>query len=282
MKSISPPPYRRDHHETKTPSSALCHRSLSEPEVISFLLSMLTTLVFSLMLAAQEADTDPEFRQVSVYDGLVEIEVPAHWENIPPELLESHSLRMAESTGGRVTEVYQHGFRTSDPEVDFVLPECLIQIRESGRLRFGPFLRLPSVEDMHSEGEGALVDHTGIAARRMELSDAFFDREAYSLHLRNTLDLSYESEIIVESVAFLTERGFFTIHFYVRASQIDDMAPIYTRIIDSVRFDDKLRYQPRLSDRLPSRTPLILLVSAFVIAIGGIAVHLIQRRRKQP
>jgi hypothetical protein len=243
---------------------------------------MLTVILLSLMLTAHPADTEPEYRGVSVYNGHVDLEVPAYWEEIPSELLESHSLRMAESTGGRLTEVYQHGFRSSDPEVDFVLPECLIQIRESGRLRYGQFLRLPSVEDMHSEGEGALVDHSGIAARRMELSDAFFDPGAYSLHLRNTLDLSYESEIIVESVAFLTERGFFTLHFYVRASQLDDMAPIYTRIIDSVRFDDELRYQPRLSDRLPSPSPLILLVSAFVIAVGGIAVHLIQRRRRQP
>jgi hypothetical protein len=243
---------------------------------------MMSTILLAFILASPPADIVPRFRQVSVYGGHVDLEIPAHWEEIPPELLESHSLRMAESTGGRLTEVYQHGFRADDPEADFVLPECLIQIRESGRLRYRQFLELPSIEAIHTDGEGALIDYSGIAARRMELSDAFFDRGAFSLHIRNTLDLSYESEITVESVAFLTERGLFTIHFYARASQIDAMAPVYSRIIDSVRFDDELRYRPRLSDQLPSRTPLILLASALVIAIVGIAIHLIQRRHKQP
>ena len=230
---------------------------------------MLTTVILTLLLAAPLGDAVPEFRTVSVYNGHVTFEVPANWEEIPPEMLESHSLRLAESTGGRLTEFYQHGFRNVDPEIDFVLPDCLIQIRESGRLRYGRFLRLPSVEEMRAEGEGVIVSQGVIAARRMELSDAFFDRDAYSLHLRNTLDLGYERRIIADSVAFLTERGFFTIHFYVRASQIDDMSPIHARVIDSVRFDDELGYRPRLSDRLPSRTPLILLASALVVAIGG-------------
>jgi hypothetical protein len=252
------------------------------PEVVSFHLSMLTAIILSLILAAQPTDAEPDFRRVSVYNGHVILEIPANWEEIPPELLESHSLTMAESTGGRLTEVYQHGFRTSDPDVDFALPECLIQIRESGRLRYRQFLDLPSIEALHADGEGALVDHSGIAARRMELSDAFFDLEAYSLHLRNTLDLSFEAEITVESAAFLTERGLFTIHFYARTSDIDVMDPIYSRVIDSVRFDDELRYRPRLSDHLPPRTPLILMLSALVIAVGGIAVHFIQRRRNQP
>lgn len=250
--------------------------------MVSFLLSMLATFVSVLMLAAFPAEPESGFRRVSVYDGHVHLEVPSSWEEIPPELLESHSLNMAEFTEGRLTEVYQHGFRSSDPGVDFVLPECLIQIRESGRIRYRQFLDLPTIEEMRSHGEGELVDRSGYATRRMELSEAFFDRRVYSLHLRNTLDLGDESDITVESVAFLTQRGLFTIHFYHPTAQIDQMAPVYARIIDSVRFDDELGYHPKLSDRLPPRAPLILLVCAVAIAVGGLAVHFIQRRHHKP
>jgi hypothetical protein len=243
---------------------------------------MLTTLFLTLILIAPPADADRQFRRVSVYDGHVTLEVPAEWEEIPPELLESHSLQMAESTGGRLTEVYQHGFRSNDPEVDFVLPECLVQIRESGRLRYRQFLELPSIEEMRPVAEEALADRSGTAVREMELRDAVFDHDTFSLHLRNTLELGYESKTTVESVAFLTERGLFTIHFYARTAQIDAMSPVYARIINSVRFDEELRYQPRLTDRLPSRLPVILLACAALIAIGATAAHLSRRRRRQP
>lgn len=245
-------------------------------------MSMLTAVILSFVLIAPPADTGSDFRTVSVYGGHVTLEVPVDWEEIPPDVLESHSLTMAETTGGLVTEVYQHGFRSSNPEVDFMLPECLIQIRESGRLSYRQLLDLPTVEEMRSTGKGAVFDHSGIAARRMELNEAFFDRGTFSLRLRNSLDISHEGEITVDSVAFLTERGLFTVHFYVRASDRDMMATLHARIIDSVRFDDELRYHPRLSDRLPSRTPLILLASALGITAAGIALHLIQRRHQQP
>lgn len=243
---------------------------------------MLTTALLIIILATPPADGDLEYRRVSVYNGHVTLEIPTDWEEIPSELLESHSLRMAESTGGLLTEVYQHGFRTTDPEVDFVLPECLIQIRESGRLSYRQFLELPSIDQMHSVGEEAVADGSWTAVRGLELSGAVFDRGTFSLHVRNTLDLSYESEATVESIAFLTELGLFTLHFYVRTSQIDEMASVYAHISQSVRFDDNLRYRPRLSDRLPSRFPLILLAAAVSIALGAIAVHLSQRRRRQP
>jgi hypothetical protein len=242
---------------------------------------MLTTFVLTLILTASPANAGWDFREAVLYDGHVTLEIPADWEEIPPELLETHSLQMAEATGGLLTEIYQHGFRAEDPEIDFALPECLIQIRESGRLSYRQFLRLPSVEQMRAAGEQTLAEHARAAVRGLELSDAFFDRDSFSLHLSNTLELSYEGETSVRSFAFLTERGLFTIHFYARAAQSETMDPVYVRIIDSVRFDDELKYQPRLTDYWPPPPPMILLTAAALIAVGAIALHLLQRRRGQ-
>ena len=242
---------------------------------------MLNTILVTLVLIAPALSTDQEVREVSVYDGHVTFEIPADWAKIAPEVLESHSMRLAEASGGRLTEIYQYGFRSNDPESDFFLPECLVQFRESGRLSYRRFLRLPSAEDMRETGRESVDERAGPAVREMELSDAVFDRDSFSLHLRNTLVLSNEGRTSVKSVAFLTERGLFTMHFYSRIKAIEDMDEISTRIVDSVRFDDELRYRPRLLDRWPPRPPTILVVVGSLIAIIALAVHFLQRRRRQ-
>jgi hypothetical protein len=243
---------------------------------------MLTTCFLTLMFTAFPAGADPGVREVSVYDGHVTLEIPAQWEEIPYEMLESHSLRLAEASGGLLTEIYQYGFRSSDPEADFVLPECLIQFRESGRLSYRRFLHLPTTEEMREAGKQRIEERAGPAVRRLELTEAVFDRETYSFHLSNTLVLTYPGKTSVKSVAFLTERGLFTVHFYSRIKETEVMDEISDRIIASIRFDDELRYRPRLTDYWPPGMPTILLLSGVLIAIIVLTIHLERRRRKQP
>ena len=242
---------------------------------------MLTTILLTLVLIAPAISPDQEVREVSVYDGHVTFEIPADWAKILPEVLESHSMRLAEASRGRLTEIYQFGFRSSDPDNDFFLPECLIQFRESGRLSYRRFLRLPNAEQMLETGREPIDERAGPAVREMELSDAVFDHDSFSLTLRNTLVLSNEGRTSVKSVAFLTERGLFTMHFYSRVKATEAMDEISTRIVDSVRFDDELRYQPRLLDRWPPQPATILVLVGSLIAITALAIHFLRRRRKQ-
>ena len=252
------------------------------PEVVSFHLSMLSTFLLTLVLISPPVEADREVRQISVYQGHVTFEIPADWMKIRPELLESHSMRLAEASGGRLTEIYQYGFRSSDPEVEFFLPECLIQFRESGRLNYRRFLSLPSMEDMQETGREPIDERAGPAVRGMELNDATFDHASYSLTLRNTLVLSNEGKTSVKSVAFLTERGLFTMHFYSRVSTADAMNEVSARIVESVTFDDELRYQPRFSDYLRPEPATVLISVGILIALIALAASIVQRRRKQP
>lgn len=241
---------------------------------------MLTTVLLTLILTVAQANTDQEFREATIYDGHVTLEVPADWNEIPREVLEFYSLRAAETSGGRMTETYQYGFRPDDPEMDFALPQFLIQIRESGRLGYRQFLRLPSVEEMRAAGERTLAERVGPMLRGLETGDAVFDRDSFALHLANTLDLSFEGETSVESVAFLTERGLFTIHFYAHASRTETMKPVFDHVVHSVRFDDELRYRPRWADHWPPRPAILFLTAALIVAIT--ASVLLYRRRHLP
>ena len=241
---------------------------------------MLTTVLLTLIVTVAQADTDQAYREVPVYDGHVILDVPADWNEIPQEVLEFYSLRAAESSGGRMTEIYQYGFRPDDPEIDFALPQFLIQIRESGRLSYRQFLRLPSAEEMLAAGERSLADRVGPLVRGLELGDAVFEKDSFALHLANTLDLRFEGETSVESVAFLTERGMFTIHFYAHASQTEVLKPLFDHVVHSVRFDDELRYRPRWADRWPPRPPILFFMAALIVAIA--ASILLYRRRHLP
>jgi len=234
-------------------------------------LKLLHALAMFAMAAAPSAANDAT-RTETVYSGHVTIEIPVRWHEIPEDLLELHSLNTTEISGGRIAELYQHGYRPGDPSLDFELPQILIQIRESGRLSYRPFLHLPPPEDMPWTRD-PLVDS-------LELDDAFFDRDRYLLRLTNTLGMERTSRISVLSTSFLTERGLFTLHCYTYATQATVVAPIFGRVVDSVSFDDELRYRPRLGDRWPPR-PSTLAFSAAAVSILILVILEFRRRRRQ-
>lgn len=238
-------------------------------------------LIVALMVALPlTAAGDGTMRPVDVYDGLVTLEIPEDWNEIPPDVLEFYSLQSAEDSGGLTVEIYQYGFRPGNPEADFAPPQILIQIKENGRLGLRQFLHLPSIDTLRNQGTVRLEGHMGPLMDDLLLNDVFFDRETYSLHVSNTLDLKIEGKAIVRSVSFLTERGLFTVHCYALISQNVTMKPVFDRILDSVRLDDSIRYRPTLADRLPPRPALISYGIALTLAVVAIVVHFFQRRRR--
>lgn len=232
------------------------------------------------VLATIPAEADDAVRRVETYGGLATLEIPVHWQEIPPDILEFYTLQSAEESGGLTVEVYQYGFRPGNPEADFAPPQILVQIRESGRMGYRRFLHLPSVQAFRDR-EAAHVDgYMGPMVEDLHLDKVSFDRETYSIRVTNTLDLKFEGKTMVYSASFLTERGVFTIHCYALISQHVTMKPIFDQILDSVQIDDSIRYRPRLSDRLPPLPALISYAIAFGLAISILVVHLIQRRRR--
>jgi hypothetical protein len=239
--------------------------------------------VLVMAIAAQPSfafSSDLLMRTMEVYGGLATLEMPETWNEIPPDVLEFFSLQSAESSGGLMVEIYQHGFRPGNPEADFAPPQVLIQIKESGRLNYRQFLQLPPIELMRDQEAGRLDERMGPLLEDLHLNDVFFNRETYSVHVANTLDLKYEGKAMVTSVSYLTERGLFTVHCYALISQHLAMKPVFNSILESVRIDESIRYRPRLSDRLPPTPALISYAIALFFAVLVLVVLLIQRRRR--
>ena len=241
----------------------------------------LAVLVIAIAtLPSLNSASDLAMRTVEVYGGLASLEIPETWNEIPPDVLEFFSLQSAESSGGLMVEIYQHGFRPGNPEADFAPPQVLIQIKESGRLNYRQFLQLPPIELVRDQEAGRLDERMGPLLENLHLNDVFFDRGTYSVHVANTLDLKYEGKAMVTSVSYLTDRGLFTVHCYALISQHLAMKPVFAKILESVRIDESIRYRPRLNDRLPPTRALISYAIALCFAVLVLVVLLIQRRRR--
>ncbi len=212
-------------------------------------------------------------RTETVYDGHVTLEIPIGWHEIPEDQLELSSLHTVEMSGGRIAELYRHGFRPGDPEIEVELPQILIQIRESGRLGYRPYLHLPPPEKMRRTRDSPVES--------LELDEAYFDHRRFLLRLTNTLGIERGASITVLSASFLTERGLFTLHCYTYATQATVVAPIFERVVDSVRFDHELRYQPRLGDRWPPRPSTLAFSAAAMLIFVVLVVEIRRRRRRQ-
>ena len=237
-------------------------------------------LIFTVLSAVSALPADDPVRCVTLYQGHVTLEVPADWEEIPEEDLDSFSLQLAEASGGRVAEVYQHGFFPDSRFVISTLPLILVQIRESGRLPYGQFLHLPPLDELRRSGNRHIIDRMGPVLSGLDLEKVGYDKKNHTLHLANKLVLKTEGKVLVRSVSFLTERGLFTLHCYAHAPQITIVAPIFDRVVDSVRFDAELRYKPRWVDRWPPKPSTVAYGAAALIAMA-LLLHQFRRRRRQ-
>jgi len=238
----------------------------------------LTTVTAVLLIGASPGFADPVVRPVSIYDGLVAMEIPDDWREIDPLHLEELTMWSAEATAGRSVEVYQHGFRPRDPGVDPSLPNFLVQIRESGRLRYGRFLHLQPLDNIQDAAHRSFPDGIPPLVMGVAVDDVSFEPKTYCLRLEHSLDLRFVGRVRVLTAAFLTERGLLSFHFVDRERRIDDGRVLFDRIVDSVRLSPEIAYQPRMSDHLPG---LPFFIAAAVLA-ASLIVFLLRRRQSQP
>lgn len=238
----------------------------------------LTMAVAVLIATAIQASDEPALSPVSIYDGLVAMELPADWLEIDPLHLEELTIWSAEATAGRSVEIYQHGFRPQVPGVDPSLPHLLVQIRESGRLRYGRFLHLEPIDDIRDETRSSFPEGIPPLVMGIAVDEVSFDPATFCLRLEHSLDLRFKGRVTVLSAAFLTERGLVILHFVDRERRIKDGRVLFDRIIDGVQISPEISYQPRATDHLPG---LPFFVAAAIIA-GALIVYLLRRGRSQP
>ncbi len=82
--------------------------------------------------------------------------IPDDWQQIDVFQLEDLTMWAADATAGRLVEVYQYGFHPRDSGPDPLLPTIFVQIRESGRQRYGDFVHLKALDELQDETKRGL------------------------------------------------------------------------------------------------------------------------------
>lgn len=233
----------------------------------------ITTLV--LLAAAAPAvggaASDLPAGPVSIYDGRVSFALPDGWTEIPPGNLEELTMRVAEATGGRTAEYYQHGYYPPTFADDPWLPHLLVQIRESGRLRYGRFL---GVDAGGLDGDG----HDGLPPLVLDVAvdSVDFDTRRMCLRLEHTLNLQFKGRVRVLTASFLTELGVVAFHFADRERRIDESRAVFDELVAGVTLAPEVAYRPRLTDRWPG---LYFFAAAALMTVLLILTILRQHRR---
>ena len=147
-------------------------------------------------------------------------------------------------------------------------------------MKYGQFFHLPPIDTLRQHGRETLQDRGTDVISDARFNDVSFDRDNFNLLITNTVDFESAGKTIVVSASFLTERGLFTVHCYAHVSQNIDAAPIFDRVIRSVRIDESIRYKPRISDRFPPTPALIAYSMAAVLAVSILVILAVLRRRR--
>ena len=236
-------------------------------------IAVVTVFVAATLPASTEHSSHP----VTVYEGMLSMSIPDDWREIDPMHLEELSMWAADATAGRLVEIYQYGFIPLDFEDDPFLPHILVQIRESGRLRYGDFLHLQPLDEIQSDTRKTFSQGFPPLIMGVAVEKVVFDPSNYCLRLEHSLDLRFRGRVRVLTAAFLTERGLVTIRYADRQKRIGEGRRIFEQIVRSVSLAPEIAYQPRLIDRWPG---LPYFFAAALVATALLA-FLIHRRRSR-
>lgn len=229
-----------------------------------------------VLVAAGPAAAATDGTVIPIHNGLATVTIPFGWYEIDRDHLDELALFTADATAGRVAESFAHGFRPMLPTDQPGLPQITVQIRDTGRLRYGNYLDLPGPGDdvdgpfnRFENGVPPLV--TGVSVERV-----WFDRDSLALRLEHALDLRHRGRARVLTAALLTERGFIAFHYIDRERRMDDGRALFDEVVGSVVIDPSIAYRPRWSDRWPG---LPFFAAAGVVA-AALAVLLVARSRR--
>jgi len=236
--------------------------------------TVLIAVVTALAAASLPASTDPPFSRVTVYDGMLAMSLPDDWQEIDAVHLEDLTMWAADATSGRLVEIYQHGFRPRNSGPDPLLPAIFVQIRESGRQRYGSFLHLKPLDEFQNDTNKTFPEGLRPLVMGVAVDNLDFDSSIHCLRLEHSLDLKFKGRVTVLTAAFLTERGFVTLRYADREKRMDEGRLLFNKIVHSVSLAPEIAYRPQLSDRWPG-FPFFL---AAALTAGVLVAYLVHRR----
>lgn len=238
-----------------------------------------TVVALALAVGALPA-TAAKVERVDVPGGSLRVEIPSTWVRVPPDELELRSLFAAEATDGAAVEVYDAAFQPRGATAADGPPLLLVQGRESGRLSWARFERLPTPDAVDAAAARSLSASGLPFGDTTHVHRLLFDRERYALALDMRIEGTPWGPLEVVSTLYLTATGTVAIHGISRSDAAPPLTDMWRGVMTSVEFDDHLMYRPRARDVWPWMLawPSTWYVAAALVA--AFAAWLVLRERR--
>ena len=143
--------------------------------------------------------------------------------------------------------------------------------------------------DIASSTKTVLIKDKGESAadifNNLRVGEGFLDRDRNRLYMRSEVDIGLGEKTQVFSDFHLGSAGSVQVIGYALANEVAEFVPQFVRMNESFRFDPGFQFKPfaRPPTADPQRSNLIAaitVVSAVAVALCGLLIYSVQRRRK--
>jgi tetratricopeptide (TPR) repeat protein/uncharacterized RDD family membrane protein YckC len=168
-------------------------------------------------------------------EGHFSLTIPAGWEEIPKDAIETAIKSLQESYGYTSPPQYGGGFQKLDTTY-FSRPYVLFGIDRSGRWSESQIEKLLSSNELErtvEEAESELSKQLPGLVQKSKPGQTIFDKA------KNMLFIKSEDSI---SVFFLSNYGSVDLHCYSTKENFENDLPYFTHIVDSFRYDIGYEY----------------------------------------
>jgi hypothetical protein len=158
-------------------------------------------------------------------EDLFSITLPDGWVRMPDQVLISYAEQMEKAAPEGDASYFDYGFQLADEETPLAYPCVLIQVHYLGRFATGDLERFAR----NFGGENAHLNDDKTLFTAVQEQDGV--------------------KILIGRQ--LTEYGFIELKGFATADTFDRYAPVFDEAFSNLSLDDRILYQPRITDNAP-------------------------------
>ncbi|NRB28310.1 MAG: hypothetical protein HRU37_11595 [Roseibacillus sp.] len=222
--------------------------------------ALITVLLVSAETVAVTFDTNDDFSMT----------LPSGWIEAPPEALRNIEAGLEELSQGAGKLRYDYGYQLASARVWFEYPYIIVQVVRKGRVPEGQLTQHKQLESEFRKGLEETEEAFGAVVSNMEQGETLYDENDHVLWSTVTMNVQGMGDVRGLVGLKLTEFGFIQLMGYATKDTFAQYSPIFREAVQTLAVADQYKYQPRLTDHVPTVWGINLGEAAIAGVIGGL------------
>ena len=211
-----------------------------------------------------------------------QISIPDIWKEIPKDVLEQYGKALSEAMAQNHS--FEYGYQLRENKIWFTHPYVLVQVKRTGRIPEGQLKNHKVIENELKKEFQKIEKTAGDFVSNSSPDGILYDPTIHTLWSMMTVDVQDLGKVKGLSAVKLTEYGYIQFIGYALENDFSQYEPLYRKMAQSIKIEDKDIYKPNFLDNAPTIFGLDLgqIVKASIIGglLGGLT-FLFNRLRKK-